>query len=77
MKLKLQKKLKELFDHGYQVKIYSPYVDSFVRGVSEDESGQLCYDSVVYSKRPLVEVPMSDVEVFQSVDNWQEVDLEA
>jgi hypothetical protein len=75
MKLELQKKLKGLFDRGYQIKIYSPY-DSFVRGISEDETGQLCYDSVVYSVRPLVEVSVSDVEVFQSIENWQEVKIE-
>lgn len=78
-------KLYQLFLAGYLICIDAEgYVDSPVQDMNELEtvdpldpartSESIVYDSEVYSERPLSEVSVKDVKVYQPVD-WYRVDF--
>jgi hypothetical protein len=76
MNIEAQQKLQRLFDAGYKISVSTRYVDSLVHDISEDEHGQICYSSEVYTARALRGVHEFEVEVFKPVENWQGVKLE-
>lgn len=66
------KHLLELFSRGYLIMIdASPYLDSKVNSMYEDENGHIVYSSQVYSERPVREVGTHDVQVYRpAVEVW-------
>ena len=76
MNLEAAKKLKELYDAGYGVKISSYYVDGMAT-IWEHETDGLVYSSEVYSGRPLSEVSIYGVTVYEEVGDWMSLDVEA
>ncbi len=63
------KRLMELHSQGYVIMIRSPYVDSPVSSIYE-EDGDIVYDSQVFEGRSLLDVYMDDVKVLKEVEDW-------
>ena len=70
MTLEDAKKLHDLQENGCRVKIYTGYADNFAEIYELD--GQYVYDSSVFSKRPLSEIDIDEVEVYRHADEWDE-----
>jgi len=56
------------YESGYMIKIdANGYVDSEVHCIMPNESGELCYDSEVFSEMPLSQVHISSVSILKPI----------
>ncbi len=72
MTLTQAQKLLKLYDAGYNIYRNSMHVDSTL-WVREDEEGVIIYSSQVWAENPLEDIPVSQIEVSNPVENWEEV----
>ena len=65
-----QKRLFILFNEGHPVSINDRhYVDGFVQHIGKiEETGEYVFDSEIWDEKPLREISVHDVNIFQKLD---------
>ena len=51
----------------------SPYLDSMIDEIYEDENGNYVYNSEVFTEREMAKVPEWAIVVYKIVHNWREI----
>ncbi len=72
MTLTQSQQLLKLYDEGYNIYRNTMYVDTSMC-IRENEEGIIVYSSQVWAEDPLEDIPVSQIEVSNPVENWEEI----
>ncbi len=72
MTLTQAQQLLKLYEEGYNIYRNTVYVDTSMY-IRENEEGIIVYSSQVWAEDPLEDVPVSQIEVSNPVENWEEL----